>query len=100
MTDEAPDDELRPPKPVRVARRALVLDGLACRGLIESEADAAGAERLRVKVRAWWEDIAVVRETEPDELRLVEVRAPPASKPSARLHLSLDRSESPRSHTR
>jgi hypothetical protein len=72
MTGNDEDDELRPPSALRVARRALVLAGLSCRGLIEADAGDAGAEQLRISVRDWWDAVGAVDESEADELRILE----------------------------
>lgn len=84
MTNENHDDDLRPPRALRVANRALVLAGLSCRGIIEADSDAPGAEQLRVSVRDWWDAVGVVSESEADELRIVETPLGALSEQDAR----------------
>lgn len=47
--------EYCPPTAVRVARRALVLSAVACRGFLEKDAGNAGAEAVRTRAVDWLE---------------------------------------------
>lgn len=57
----------------RVAARAIVLAGVACRGLIENEklSDEIGAEDLRQRIVTWIENLGVNTEMEANEAILL-----------------------------
>jgi hypothetical protein len=69
VTDEV--DELAPPSPERVARRALVLAAVACRSGIEVDAGNAKAEAFREGVVRWADEVGLTDEFEPSELALL-----------------------------
>jgi Domain of unknown function (DUF4272) len=64
------DEEPQPQPPVaeRVARRALVLAAVSCRGCIELD---PGSEEMRRSVLEWSEAIGLDAEAEPEERRLL-----------------------------
>jgi hypothetical protein len=80
-SDEASaDDELHPPTPERVARRALVLAAVAIRGLIESAPNDDEAKDLHARILPWLRAIGADAELEPHETRILETplgAAPP-----------------------
>jgi hypothetical protein len=69
MSDQ--EDELQRPPAERVARRALVLAAVACRGSIEGDAGNAEAETFRQDIVEWIEDLGLSDEAEPDEMALL-----------------------------
>lgn len=60
-----------PPTPARVAARAIVLSAVACRALIDKDAEKPGAEQLRKDVVGWLARIGVVGELEQSEAALL-----------------------------
>ena len=79
--DERPP---RPPSADRVARRALVLAALTCRGGIEGDAGNAEAEQFRGEVVAWAREVGLESELEAHELEVLET---PLGGLTARQHI-------------
>jgi len=65
------EDVPAPPTPDRVAARAIVLSAVACRALIEKDADKPGAEQLRKDVVEWLTRVGVAGEIEQSEAALL-----------------------------
>ncbi len=65
------EDVPTPPTPDRVAARAIVLSAVACRALIEKDAEKPGAEQLRKHVVEWLTRIGVADEMEQSETALL-----------------------------
>jgi len=65
------DEEFHPPSAIRVARRALVLASVACRGSIESDAGKLGAEELRQRILPWLVELGTDIELESHERELI-----------------------------
>jgi hypothetical protein len=65
------EDVPTPPTPDRVAARAIVLSAVACRALIEKDAEKPGAEQLRKDVVEWLTRIGVAGELEQSEATLL-----------------------------
>ena len=73
MNDDLEDEEeLHPPSATRVARRALVLASIACRGSIESDAGKHGAEELGRSILPWLSEVGAESELEPRERELID----------------------------
>jgi Domain of unknown function (DUF4272) len=72
VNSEIPAEEApTPPTPDRVAARAIVLSAVACRALIEKDAEKTGAEQLRRDVVEWLNRVGVSDEMEPSEAALL-----------------------------
>ena len=69
MNDREPDDPI-PPDAERVARRALVLAAVVCRGGVEGDAGNDDAESFRDGIIEWATSVGLVGEFEPAELAL------------------------------
>ncbi|HUB53327.1 MAG TPA: DUF4272 domain-containing protein [Terracidiphilus sp.] len=69
------DDDFTPspPTPERVAKRALALAAVSCRGLIESDAAKSGAEDMRSQILPWLESVGAANELEPKEADLLSI---------------------------
>jgi Domain of unknown function (DUF4272) len=67
------DTEPRPPSSEEVARRALVLAVVSCRGILELDVDREGAQRFWVRVSDWWNDRQLDDALEPEEKALLAV---------------------------
>jgi hypothetical protein len=68
-----PDEEMTPPAPQRVARRACALATVAARALLEQEDYAdPGVEDTRQRILQWVEQIGVHDELEPDEWKVLQ----------------------------
>jgi hypothetical protein len=65
------DEVLRPPTAERVARRALAMCAVVCRGFLEADAGDAGAEDFRQRVIRWLDDVNVSAELEEHERELL-----------------------------
>jgi hypothetical protein len=63
--------ELNPPSPDRVARRALILSAIICRSGIEKDAGNPQAEAFRQQVVEWVERLGLDSEAEPLELEIL-----------------------------
>lgn len=76
MTDEPEADEVppQPASPHRVARRALVLATIACRGILENDKADPGSSEFWQRVSAWWGTLRLDAELEDEEAKLL--RAP------------------------
>ena len=70
MTDDDEAPEPYPPTAERVARRALVLAAVTCRGSIESDAESEGFRR---SVLTWFERTGLLEEAEAEERHLLAV---------------------------
>jgi hypothetical protein len=68
--DEA-DPEPAPPSPEKVARRALVLATISCRGVLELDPDREEAARFWSRVSSWWTRLGLDAELEPAEADLM-----------------------------
>ena len=55
----------------RVARRALILAAVVCRGAIEHGAGEAEAERLHTGIKEWLEELGLEPECEPTDLEIL-----------------------------
>lgn len=71
MSETSNDSEYQPPCADRVARRALVLAGVACRGMLEADATDPEACAFWGSVRAWLDGFDLASEMEPSEARLI-----------------------------
>jgi hypothetical protein len=72
MPDILEDDFVpMPPSPERVAARALVLAGVSCRAMIESDAGKQGAEELRQQILPWLKEVGAANKLEPAETELI-----------------------------
>jgi hypothetical protein len=60
-----------PPSAERVARRALILAAVVCRGTIEEDAGDADAEVLRQSLPQWLDDVGIASDVEPEELTVL-----------------------------
>ena len=76
MTRQPASDEAlpQPPSAHRVARRALVLATIACRGILENDKADPGASEFWKRVSAWWNTLGIDGELEDEEAKLL--RAP------------------------
>jgi hypothetical protein len=71
--DTTEPEEVPPPSPERVARRALALAAVSGRGLLEKEnASEPGVEETRLRLLAWIEAIGIGDELEPDEWKVLQ----------------------------
>ncbi len=52
------EEQLTPPSPLRVARRAVVLSVLSCRSILNSYAGDAGAEKSIRQALEWFKGLA------------------------------------------
>ena len=68
--DEA-DPEPTPPSAEEVARRALVLATISCRGVLELDPDREEAARFWSRVSSWWNRLGQDAELEPAEADLM-----------------------------
>ncbi|MBI4614204.1 MAG: DUF4272 domain-containing protein [Planctomycetes bacterium] len=68
-----PDDEheARPPSGPEVARRALVLAVVSCRGSLENDPDRAGAAAFWERVLLWWRSVEIDSSLESAEADLL-----------------------------
>jgi uncharacterized protein DUF4272 len=71
--DESEELDPIPPTPERVAKRALILSAVACRGAIEREAGDENAEAFRGRVLDWVKDLDLCEEIETGELELLDL---------------------------
>jgi hypothetical protein len=73
MPQNEDDDlnEIPPPTPGRVAKRALILAAVSCRGVIENDPDAEGAEGLRGRLLPWLDAVGASTELEDRERQLL-----------------------------
>ena len=71
MIPDIPEDSPTPPTADRIAARAIVLSAVACRALIEQDAEKPGAEQLRKDVLQWLTDVGVYGELEEKEAALI-----------------------------
>lgn len=69
MTDEF--IELRPPNAQHVARRALILSAIVCRGSIDKGVGDPHAEELPGRIRNWLERAGLVDHLEPAEAEII-----------------------------
>jgi hypothetical protein len=69
VTDE--EIELRPPTAQQVARRALNLSAVVCRGSIDKGSGDPHAEKLLGRIRDWLGDVHLVNEQEPWEAEIM-----------------------------
>jgi hypothetical protein len=69
-------DELadRPPTPVEVARRALILSGVVCRASLESCPDKLYRRKTARSIRGWFEELGLWPYLEPDEEIIIRAR--------------------------
>jgi hypothetical protein len=77
--DESEVDEPVPPSPLQVARRALVLATVSCRGILELDSERDAAAQFWARASAWWDGLGLDAELEPHEAALL--RAPFGSPP-------------------
>jgi hypothetical protein len=68
MPNLVDEETLVPPTPLRVARRALILAGVTCRGFIERDIES---EPLRQRVIEWMNASDLASELEPHEASLL-----------------------------
>ena len=73
MSESEDNIEATPPSAQRVARRALVLSAVVCRGNIDRGAGDAEAESVRNRILDWIASLDVQGETEPHEAALLKV---------------------------
>jgi hypothetical protein len=78
MDEEASDD--KPPTPLDVARRALILSGVACRASIESYADEGYRRETAGHIHDWLDELSLWSHLEPYEEEIL--RAPFGALPS------------------
>lgn len=71
MMPDTMEDSPTPPTTDRVAARAMVLSAVACRALIEKDADKPGAEKLREDVVRWLTNVGIAGEMEAAEATLL-----------------------------
>ncbi|MEZ4222607.1 MAG: DUF4272 domain-containing protein [Polyangiaceae bacterium] len=73
--DEDPDDyQPQPPSAEQVARRALILSAVSCRGILELDPDRERAERFWDRVMKWWQALDLEADLEPEEAALLASR--------------------------
>ncbi len=74
MLKEGIDFEFRlpPPAPARIARRALLLTALACRGQLADYATDRDAQAIDARLRTWLGTTSIPAEGEPGERTLLE----------------------------
>ena len=76
MIEDAEDDDstipdLAPPSPEKVARRAVVLATISCRGVLELDSERDEAGRFWARVSGWWSRLGLSDELEPHEAALL-----------------------------
>jgi hypothetical protein len=73
MADDADetDPEPAPPSAEQVARRALVLATISCRGVLELDPDREEAARFWSRVSSWWKRLGLDADLEPAEADLM-----------------------------
>lgn len=73
MQENLDDDSVEnpPPSPERVAKRALVLAAVSCRGVIENDPNPEGAEGLRARLLPWLDEVGASAELEDQERQLL-----------------------------
>jgi hypothetical protein len=68
---DAPDPEEAPPSAEQVARRAIVLATISCRGVVELDPAREEAARFWTRVADWWSRLGLDDELEPAEADLM-----------------------------
>jgi hypothetical protein len=63
--------EPEPPSPAKVARRAIVLATVSCRGILELDPARDEATRFWTRVSEWWSRLGLSAELEPSEAALL-----------------------------
>lgn len=81
MTRE--DAEPRPPTAQQVARRALILAALSCRGFIETGAGNSEAEELLLRIRNWLQSTGLCEHLEPEETQVIDANLGELEAPQA-----------------
>ncbi|MBI1902993.1 MAG: DUF4272 domain-containing protein [Planctomycetia bacterium] len=72
-TEPADEEELAPPTPLRVMRRAMVLAAVSNRALIENEAEKFDdPDGTRERMLAWIEELELGDELEPEEWKVLQ----------------------------
>src|SRR5579864_2472225 len=71
MADNEEDIQDNPPSVDRVARRALILSAIVCRGHIDHGAGDVEAESLRSRMLDWVQSLDLQEEIEPQESALL-----------------------------
>jgi hypothetical protein len=72
VTDDRETSEEKPPSAGRVARRALILSAVVCRGNIDNGAGNPDAEALHRRILDWIRSLDLQEEPEPEELALLK----------------------------
>jgi len=71
MNDQNTDS---PPKPLDIARRALILSGVVCRASLESYTDKDYQRETRARIQGWFDELELWPHLEPLEEKII--RAP------------------------
>jgi hypothetical protein len=74
----------RPPAPLAVARRALILSGVVCRAFLEQDKDEDGRRETAARIQEWFDELGLWPHLEPREEKAI--RAPFGKRPR-RLHV-------------
>ncbi|HKO48745.1 MAG TPA: DUF4272 domain-containing protein [Polyangiaceae bacterium] len=80
---DSEESEPRPPSAAQVARRALILTVVACRGILELDPARDEAREFWDEVVPWWKSIGLDADLEPEEADLLSTPFGSAQRQSA-----------------
>lgn len=81
--DDDDDPEPQPPSADHVARRALILAVVSCRGILELDPARDQAQQFWARVSAWWNHLDLASALEPEEAALLTCQFGTASRQAA-----------------